>query len=77
MADMDTYDDQRGYEGNYYTTSVANNHHMFGAGYEHYGRREFDSQPHQTRITTPVIQPAPTDPDACERRSEADIVLVR
>ena len=52
MADMDTYDDQRGYEGNYYLTSNTNGRNMHGTGYDYYGRREFDNQLHQTRITT-------------------------
>lgn len=55
MADMDTYDDQRGYEGNY-ITSGANAIDMPDAAYGYYGRREFDNQLHQTRIATPLSQ---------------------
>lgn len=47
MADMDTYDDQRGYEGNY-TTSNANAYYTRDTNYGYYGRREFDNQLDQT-----------------------------
>lgn len=74
MADMDTYDDQRGYEGNY--TTNANALSTSNASYGYYGRREFDNQLDQTNNTAPAPTRRPPSIPILSG-TKADICLCR